>query len=68
MQMNDYDTEIYEQNSVSGGLCMSWKRSEYNFDGCVHWLLGSGAGNAFHALWSELIDLASNSMKSSTAK
>ena len=24
-----------------GGLCTSWKRKGYTFDGCIHWLVGS---------------------------
>jgi phytoene dehydrogenase-like protein len=57
LQMNGYETEIVEMHNISGGLCTSWKRGEYNFDGCIHWLLGSNKGSAFYKLWSELIDL-----------
>jgi phytoene dehydrogenase-like protein len=57
LQMNGYDTEILEMHNIPGGLCTSWKRGGYNFDGCIHWLLGSDKGSAFHKLWSELIDM-----------
>lgn len=57
LQMNGYETEIVEMHNLSGGLCTSWKRGGYNFDGCIHWLLGSDKGSAFYKLWSELIDL-----------
>lgn len=57
LQMNGYETEIVEMHNISGGLCTSWKRGGYNFDGCIHWLLGSDKGSAFYKLWSELIDL-----------
>jgi len=59
LQMNGYETEIYEKHSLPGGLCASWKRGGYTFDGCLHWLLGSGNGSPFYKLWSELIDMGS---------
>ncbi|MEI6900341.1 MAG: NAD(P)/FAD-dependent oxidoreductase [Bacteroidota bacterium] len=57
LQMNGYETEIFEKHSKSGGLCTSWKVGGYTFDGCLHWLLGSGPANPFYLLWSELIDM-----------
>lgn len=57
LQMNGYETQIYEKHAFPGGLCTSWNRKGYCFDGCVHWLLGSAEGNAFYQLWSELIDM-----------
>lgn len=57
LQMNGYETEIIEMHNISGGLCTSWKRGGYNFDGCIHWLLGSDKGSSFNKLWSELIDM-----------
>ena len=53
-RMNGYDTEIYEMHSIPGGLCTSWKRGGYTFDGCVHWLMGSGKGSPFNRFWNEL--------------
>ncbi|MBN2814686.1 MAG: NAD(P)/FAD-dependent oxidoreductase, partial [Bacteroidales bacterium] len=38
LQMNGYDTVIYEKNALPGGLCMSWKKGAFTFDGCLHWL------------------------------
>ena len=29
LQMNGYDTEIYELHSIPGGLCTSWKIKEF---------------------------------------
>ena len=57
LQMMGYETEIIEKHSIAGGLCTSWNRSGYRFDGCIHWLLGSDRGSAFYGLWSELIDM-----------
>ena len=59
LQMKGFETEIFEQQPKAGGLCTSWKRGEYTFDGCIHWLLGSTDGNPFYKLWSELIDIDS---------
>ena len=53
-QMNGYRTRIFELHSLPGGLCTSWKRKGYTFDGCIHWLVGSGPGNGFHRIWEEL--------------
>jgi len=57
LQMNGYDTEIYELHSICGGLCTSWKRKGYTFDGCIHWLVGSSPGENFYRLWNELVDM-----------
>ncbi len=59
LQMNGFETEIFEKHSRPGGLCTSWKRGEYTFDGCINWLLGSNESNPFYLLWSELIDMSS---------
>jgi len=59
LQMNGYETSIYEKNSVPGGLCSSWTKGGFTFDGCLHWLLGSDEGSAFYKLWSELLDMKS---------
>ncbi|MBN1410256.1 MAG: NAD(P)/FAD-dependent oxidoreductase [Spirochaetales bacterium] len=57
-RMNGFETEIYESHNRAGGLCTAWKRGEYTFDGCIHWLTGSGPGRgpgqAFYKFWNEL--------------
>ncbi len=53
-QMNGFDSEIYEMNNISGGLCTAWKRKDYLFDGCLHWLVGTSPANPFYRLWEEL--------------
>lgn len=57
--MNGFETEIFEKHSRPGGLCTTWKKGDYNFDGCIHWLLGSNEHNPIYSLWSELIDMDS---------
>ncbi len=53
-RMNDFDTEIFEMHTLPGGLCTAWKRKGFTFDGCIHWLTGSGPGDSFYKLWQEL--------------
>lgn len=54
LQMNGYESEIYELHKISGGLCTSWERKGYTFDGCIHWLVGSGPSNSLYDIWTEL--------------
>jgi phytoene desaturase len=53
-QLNGFETEIYEQNSVPGGECTGWNRGEYHFDGCIHWLVGSKPGTSVNKLLREV--------------
>lgn len=57
LQGNGYDTEIYELHNVPGGLCTSWKRNGYTFDGCIHWLCGSSPKTEMYTFWRELADI-----------
>jgi len=53
-QMNGYRTKIFELHDLPGGLCTAWERKEYVFDGCIHYLYGSGEGQPFNDIWQEL--------------
>lgn len=53
-RMNGYETSIFELHSLPGGLCTSWVRKDYIFDGCISYLYGSGDGKPFNSLWREL--------------
>ena len=57
LRMNGYDTEIFEMHTIPGGLCTSWERGNYIFDGCINWLVGSYPTNNHYHLWNELIDM-----------
>jgi phytoene dehydrogenase-like protein len=57
LQMNGYQTEIFEKHAIPGGLCTSWKKGEFTIDGCVHWILGSDKGSSFYKMWSELLHM-----------
>jgi phytoene dehydrogenase-like protein len=53
-QMNGYHSQIFEMHDLPGGLCTAWERRGYVFDGCIHYLLGSGPGQPYHRMWEEL--------------
>ena len=53
-RMNGYKADIFELHSLPGGLCTSWGRKGYTFDGCIHWLVGTGQGSSMHHVWEEL--------------
>lgn len=59
LQMNGFETHIFEKHSIPGGLCTSWEKGEFTIDGCAHWILGSDKGSGFYHMWSELLDLKS---------
>jgi len=54
LQMNGFNTEIFEMHNLPGGVCTAWKRGGYTFDGCIHWLMGSGPSANMHQMWREL--------------
>jgi phytoene dehydrogenase-like protein len=53
-QMNGYRSQIFEMHHQPGGLCTAWQRQGFVFDGCIHYLFGSGQGQPFYHLWEEL--------------
>lgn len=57
LQMNGYDTEIFEVHNKPGGLCTAWDRKNYIFDGCLHSLAGLNPKFKLHRYWKEVIDV-----------
>jgi phytoene dehydrogenase-like protein len=53
-QMNGYRTQIFEMHSLPGGLCTSWRRNGYTFDGCIHHLAGCQMDHKLYRVWEEL--------------
>lgn len=53
-RMNGYKARIFELHSLPGGVCTSWKRQGYVFDGCIHFLMGHRPGNAAYELYKTL--------------
>jgi phytoene dehydrogenase-like protein len=54
LQRNGFETEVLEMHTQPGGLCTAWKRGGFTFDGCIHWLMGSGPSSNLHWIWKEL--------------
>jgi len=52
-RMNGYRTHIFELHDKPGGLCTSWKRKGYTFDGSIHYMMGSRSG-IYHRFFEEL--------------
>jgi phytoene dehydrogenase-like protein len=52
-----YDVEILEMHDMAGGLATSWRRGDYTFETCLHWLVGSAPGGEFNAEWREIFDI-----------
>ena len=53
-QMNGYRSQILELHTIPGGLCTSWRRGDYIFDGGVRYLTGTAPQSRVHQLWDEL--------------
>lgn len=54
-----YVVELLEQHQSAGGLAASWRRGDYIFETCLHWLLGSNPSGNLHAEWQEVCDIDS---------
>ena len=46
-----FDVTIYESHSIAGGVCTSWKRKGYLFEGGMHWLAGSAENQPLNKMW-----------------
>ncbi|MGB3199919.1 MAG: NAD(P)-binding protein, partial [Nodosilinea sp.] len=54
-QMNGYRSQIFEANTLPGGLCTTAQPPPgYSFDGGIHYIFGTGPGQPFYQLWQEL--------------
>ena len=52
-----YQVELLEQHQSAGGLATSWRRGDYTFETCLHWLVGSNPSGILHAEWREVCDI-----------
>ena len=52
-----YEVEVLEQHDNAGGLATSWRRGDYTFETCLHWLVGSSPHGTMHAQWQEVFDI-----------
>jgi phytoene dehydrogenase-like protein len=53
-QLSGLKAHIFEAHNLPGGLCTSWKRSGYTFDGSVHHLAGCNPDGPVYRMWEEL--------------
>ena len=54
LQREGISTEIYELAPWAGGQCTAWERGGYRFDGCIHWMVGTRAGDPIYKLYREV--------------
>jgi phytoene dehydrogenase-like protein len=52
-----YQTEVLEMHDSAGGLATSWRRGEYTFETCLHWLFGSNPNGSMYSRWLEVFDI-----------
>ena len=52
-QRSGFEVTLCEQHGAAGGMCTSWKRKGYLFEGAVHWLTGSSPKTEMYQLWKE---------------
>jgi len=53
-QLSGLETKIFEAHTLPGGMCTSWSRSGYTFDGCIHHLAGCHPASPIYGMWEEL--------------
>jgi phytoene dehydrogenase-like protein len=53
-QMNGFSSQVFELHYLPGGLCTSWRRGPYTFDGGVRLLSSVNPATPGSALWKEL--------------
>lgn len=54
LQMNGFQTEIYEQAAQTGGLCAAWERKGYLFDNTIHWMSCANKNDVKYKYFQEL--------------
>jgi phytoene dehydrogenase-like protein len=53
-QLSGLKAHVFEAHNLPGGLCTSWKRTGYTFDGCIHHLAGCHPDGPVYRMWEEL--------------
>ncbi|HEX3037409.1 MAG TPA: NAD(P)/FAD-dependent oxidoreductase [Oscillospiraceae bacterium] len=62
LQQSGVETEIFELAGWAGGMCTTWVRNNYRFDGCIHWMVGTKPGDEFYKLYREVDALAEDTV------
>jgi phytoene dehydrogenase-like protein len=52
-----YEPTVLEMSASAGGLATSWKRGEYTFETCLHWLTGCNPERPLYSRWQEVFDI-----------
>jgi len=52
-QRSGLNVTLVEQHGIVGGICTSWKRKGYLFEGAIHWLTGSSPKTDLYQIWKE---------------
>ena len=52
-QRSGFDVTLIEQHSIVGGMCTSWKRKGYLFEGAMHWMTGSSPDTGINQIWKD---------------
>ena len=55
-----FDVTILEQHSIPGGMCTSWRRKGYLFEGAMHWLTGLSPKTGINEIWRDVGALSDN--------
>ncbi|WP_040213188.1 phytoene desaturase family protein [Clostridium polynesiense] len=56
-----FHVTLLEQHTIPGGICTSWRRKGYLFEGSMHWLTGSDEKNPINRFWQEVGALSKDS-------
>ena len=59
-QRSGFDVTLIEQHNIVGGMCTSWRRKGYLFEGAIHWMTGSSPKTEIYKLWKETGALSDN--------
>jgi len=51
-----YQVQVLEMHDMTGGLATNWRRADYTFETCLHWLWGSNPKSPMRARWLEVCD------------
>lgn len=59
LQKKGIQTHIYEKAPWAGGVCTSWVRKGYRFDGCIHWMVGTNPNSPIFSMYEKVKALES---------
>ncbi|MFL0269357.1 phytoene desaturase family protein [Candidatus Clostridium radicumherbarum] len=62
LQEKGIKTEIFEISGQAGGMCTSWERKGFRFDGCIHWMVGTRSDSPIYKLYREVDALAEDTV------